>query len=1094
MTLKLKRSSTPGKIPLTSDLELGQLALNTNDGKLFAKRSVSGSESVFEIGVSSVEVGHIHVGMAAPTTGTWLETGAIYDKATYPDLAEAIGDIPDFGDIVAEPQTKFSIPLTNGAVSRVGAFTSASDGTTAIISGGPIVSTTDGVNYKHVRTGVPFNSANNVQYINGRFMIAGASGMFLMSSTASDFQARYVPTTANIHGFEHGATKYVAYTSSVANIPSLWHSTDAVTWTPAKSANSTSIYGLALNQLVFGNSTFVAVGNAGICWTSSDGATWTSRTTGTAQQLNSLIYANSLFVAVGASGSVVTSPDGITWTVRTAGSNTFNRVIYANSLFVAVGANGAVYTSADGFTWALRTTIYTGSYNLASVVWNETNFIAVGSAGCVFTGSSDGTTWTNSLVAGGQIEYLQVSVIFGKTIGSSLLHNILIAGATQQLVTGSNFSWFSTVMSATGQASPLAYDGVSTYLAVGRWGSVHRSTNDGADWQPYPIGFGNQDNTSFNLSRASYLNGRFFAYGTIGSGTNLFISTTGGTSWTSATAGSQAFSAAVYGAGVYVAVGAAGAVFSSSDASTWTSRSAGAQAFRDAIYANSLFVAVGAAGAVYTSPDGATWTSRSAGAFAFNSVIFANSLFVAVGAAGAVYTSPDGATWTARTSNTTGELFDIAWSGSLFCAVGASGSIVTSPDGLTWTRQAYANTTALISIAWGNGVFVVVPTGINSNIWISSGGIDWVRESTASQDSTQAVSYLGGKFRLTGDGGLQRSADGYTWTTSNNQPYILNSTNRLEKLGGKYFASGTSGVVGVFQSEDGINYSPIRQIPRGYGCLAAYSGSVWLIACAATPISFFRSTDGSTWVKSASIGTGLNGSGIPTLRDLVYANGNFICTFSATLAGNDLTSTVYTSPDGITWTPRYPTNGFIPGFLLATDGTTVVSAGAGRSDECWKSSDGGVTWSLLYNYAGLPKYADGLWFFSIAGVTNDLAVSPKAVIPYATLPVVRNGYYTSLNTSGMKYFGREDNALGFVSPMRSESNTMTNILATLAQIKPPVVRGTTVVVSLNVTPNYAYYPYIVAEFPLYSYNTSTQFWVPPYVTGTGQKAYIYAGP
>lgn len=53
-TIRLKRSATAGKIPLASDLQLGELALNTNDGKLYLKKD-NGAAAIVEVGpVSSV--------------------------------------------------------------------------------------------------------------------------------------------------------------------------------------------------------------------------------------------------------------------------------------------------------------------------------------------------------------------------------------------------------------------------------------------------------------------------------------------------------------------------------------------------------------------------------------------------------------------------------------------------------------------------------------------------------------------------------------------------------------------------------------------------------------------------------------------------------------------------------------------------------------------------------------------------------------------------------------------------------------------------------------------------------------------------------
>ena len=49
-TIKHIRSAVAGNTPTTSQLELGVLAINTTDGKVFIKKSVSGTESIVEIG------------------------------------------------------------------------------------------------------------------------------------------------------------------------------------------------------------------------------------------------------------------------------------------------------------------------------------------------------------------------------------------------------------------------------------------------------------------------------------------------------------------------------------------------------------------------------------------------------------------------------------------------------------------------------------------------------------------------------------------------------------------------------------------------------------------------------------------------------------------------------------------------------------------------------------------------------------------------------------------------------------------------------------------------------------------------------------
>ena len=50
--VKLRRSSTSGSVPSVSDLELGELAVNTYDGKIFTKKD-DGQQSIVEVGVGT---------------------------------------------------------------------------------------------------------------------------------------------------------------------------------------------------------------------------------------------------------------------------------------------------------------------------------------------------------------------------------------------------------------------------------------------------------------------------------------------------------------------------------------------------------------------------------------------------------------------------------------------------------------------------------------------------------------------------------------------------------------------------------------------------------------------------------------------------------------------------------------------------------------------------------------------------------------------------------------------------------------------------------------------------------------------------------
>jgi len=54
-TIKLKRSSVAGRAPTVNDLELGEVAINTYDGKMYIKKDVSGTESIVEISAAAAD-------------------------------------------------------------------------------------------------------------------------------------------------------------------------------------------------------------------------------------------------------------------------------------------------------------------------------------------------------------------------------------------------------------------------------------------------------------------------------------------------------------------------------------------------------------------------------------------------------------------------------------------------------------------------------------------------------------------------------------------------------------------------------------------------------------------------------------------------------------------------------------------------------------------------------------------------------------------------------------------------------------------------------------------------------------------------------
>ena len=80
-TIKIKRSAVSGNAPTTAQLELGELALNTYDGKLFTEIN-TGSPSIVEIGsnLSTLSVS----GTAAFAGAANFSGGLVAGGLTYP--------------------------------------------------------------------------------------------------------------------------------------------------------------------------------------------------------------------------------------------------------------------------------------------------------------------------------------------------------------------------------------------------------------------------------------------------------------------------------------------------------------------------------------------------------------------------------------------------------------------------------------------------------------------------------------------------------------------------------------------------------------------------------------------------------------------------------------------------------------------------------------------------------------------------------------------------------------------------------------------------------------------------------------------------
>ena len=252
-----------------------------------------------------------------------------------------------------------------------------------------------------------------------------------------------------------------------------------------------------LNDITYGNSTFIAVGNSGVILKSGDGRNWSEVDSGITKNLYAVSYnVSGAFCAVGASGAILTSTDGTTWTERNyiantidlKGITTFNPTQY----WVVVGNDSGsttsrLYTSTtlDGTSWTSRTIGYNEVWN--DITSSSTLLVIVGNNGKLYT-SGDGITWTNR--DSGTSEHLNSvahSTARFVAAGNNGAVTISSTGTTWYLQTPAptSVNLHSTVAVGSGM-----YIGGSGYIANSAGGLIPYSTCYSGDEDITGLGYG----------------------------------------------------------------------------------------------------------------------------------------------------------------------------------------------------------------------------------------------------------------------------------------------------------------------------------------------------------------------------------------------------------------------------------------------------------------------------------------------------------------------------------------------------------------------------------------------------------------------------
>lgn len=294
-------------------------------------------------------------------------------------------------------------------------------------------------------------------------------------------------------------------------------------------------------------------------------------------------------------------------------------------------------------------------------------------------------------------------------------------GRTQTGVTDTAYGWFG-----------LAY-GAGLWVAIKDSGNYVITSPDAITWTPRTAA---ANNAWYDVI---WDGTRFVAVA--GSGTKRVMTSANGIDWVSQTTPTPAkvWYAVAYGNGIYVAVGSAGAIMTSTDAVIWTNQTPyEACDLYSVAYGNGVFVAVtpngGYSSLAFYSTDGVTWspcTGTPAGS-AFTDVSYGNGWFVAVSPLGSnmVMRSKDGITWEGVSAPTDAAWQAIGYGAGVFVAGGNSSgttSVMTSVDGLIWEVQTTPDPMSVpVACIYGDDQFVVAGYNGGPPHFLTAPAPDWL--------------------------------------------------------------------------------------------------------------------------------------------------------------------------------------------------------------------------------------------------------------------------------------------------------------------------------------------------------------------------------
>lgn len=272
----------------------------------------------------------------------------------------------DSGTVLTSSNGLAWMPVVTGTTNSLFGVAYGQGRFIAVGQSGTVITSSNGVVWSSVGSDT-LNSLNAVAYTGLGFVAVGNAGTIVTSSDASNWVVQNSGTSATFMGLGTGFGE--TFVGADVNPPALFWSTDGSTWSYMTNVSPNQQPDLFNGGFAYGNGILLGVRVRGLFCRSTDGISWTNRSSPFVYCFG-LVFARNQFVTVGGEFSgggrtIGSSTDGLSWKTRYYQSNEGRLlgVAYGNYRFIVVGDNGSILVS-DPMLWLSNPSVVPSGFHV----------------------------------------------------------------------------------------------------------------------------------------------------------------------------------------------------------------------------------------------------------------------------------------------------------------------------------------------------------------------------------------------------------------------------------------------------------------------------------------------------------------------------------------------------------------------------------------------------------------------------------------------------------------------------------------------------------------------------------------------------------